>query len=326
MSRPLRIEFPGAYYHVMNRGRGRQRIFHHREDYQRFLELLDEACRMWGVRVHAYCLLANHYHLLLETPEGALSRALRHINGLYTQQYNRAHRSDGPLFRGRYKAILVDAEQYLLQAVRYIHRNPVEAKLVRDPERHPWNSHRYYLGKGKGPAGLVTAEVLGRFATRYGRAVERYHAFIREGVDEETRRLYSRGNCPAIWGSEPFRARIRKQLAKRRTDYEIPEGKRQQVRPSLERIEAVVIRRYGIPRQALWRKRRGYWNEPRNVALYLGRMVGGCRLREMGDRWGQLQYSAVSRMVHSVGARMQRDRRFRHRVEGIAGSLVRSQM
>ncbi len=326
MSRPLRIEFPGAYYHVMNRGRGRQRIFHARQDYQCFLKLLGEACRMWGVRVHAYCLLANHYHLLLETPEGKLSRALRHINGLYTQQYNRAHGTDGPLFRGRYKAILVDADQYLLQVVRYIHRNPVEANLVRDPERHPWNSHRYYLGTGEGPEALVTEEVLGRFDRRYGRAVARYHAFIQEGLDEETQRMYSRGNCPAIWGSETFRERIRKQLTKRKPDYEVPEGKRQKARPSLARIEVVVIRRYGVSRQTLWSKRRGYWNEPRNLALYLGRMVGGYRLKEMGDRWGHLQYSSVSRMVHSVIERMKKDRRFRQRVDAIEGTVAKSQM
>ena len=326
MSRPLRIEYPGAYYHVMNRGRGRQRIFWHREDYRRFLRLLGETHRMWGVRVHAYCLLSNHYHLLLETPEGNLSRVLRHIDGLYTQQYNRARHTDGPLFRGRYKAILIEADHCLLQIVRYIHLNPVEANLVQNPGMHPWSSHRHYLGKGRKPDGLAIEEVLGRFNRRSGRAVERYQAFIREGLDEETQRLYSRGNGPAIWGSQGFREKIRKRLAKRGMDYEIPERKRQQDSPSLKKIEEAVIRSYGISKQELLRKRRGFFNEPRNLAIYLGRMVGGYRLKEIGNRWGQLQYSSVSRMVDSARQLIQKDRSFRQRVEGIERRILKSQM
>ena len=92
---------------------------------------------MWGIRVHAYSLMPNHYHLLLETPRGNLSRALRHLDGIYTQRYNRAHGSDGTLFRGRYKAILIDKDSYLLQVVRYIHLNPVQSKIVREPAEHP---------------------------------------------------------------------------------------------------------------------------------------------------------------------------------------------
>ena len=326
MSRPLRIEYPGAYYHVMNRGRGRQQIFRHREDYQRFLKLLGETHRMWGVRVHAYCLLPNHYHLLLETPQGNLSRALRHIDGLYTQQYNRVHSTDGPLFRGRYKAILIEADHYLLQLIRYIHLNPVEANLVREPGSYLWSSHRHYLGKEEKPDGLVTDEVLGRFNSRSARAVERYQAFIGDGLDKDTQQLYSRGNFPAMWGSQGFREKIRKQLAKGRMDYEIPERKRQQRRASLKTIEDVVIKSYGISRQELLRKRRGHWNEPRNLAIYLGRMVGGCRLKEIGNRWGQLQYSSVSRMVDSVRRLMEKDRSFRQRVEGIERRILKSRM
>ena len=122
MSRPLRIEYPGAWYHVMNRGRRGESVFRREKDYLTFIELLKETVEMWNLRVGAYCLMPNHYHLLIQTPDANLSRCMRHINGVYTQRFNRNHLLDGQLFRGRYKAILVDADSYLLELLRYIHR------------------------------------------------------------------------------------------------------------------------------------------------------------------------------------------------------------
>jgi len=112
MSRPLRNELKNGFYHVMNRGRSRQRIFHNDNYYITFLNTLNEACQRFGMEVHAYCLMSNHYHLLLKTPEGNLSRCMRHVNGVYTQRYNRIRKTDGALFRGRYKAVLVDIDAY----------------------------------------------------------------------------------------------------------------------------------------------------------------------------------------------------------------------
>ena len=131
MSRPLRIEYEGAWYHVMNRGRRSDRIFDGQHDYQMFIELLKDAIELWDVRISAYCLMPNHYHLLIHTPKGNLSRSMRHINGVYTQRFNRTHGFDGQLFRGRYKSIIVDGDSYLLQLVRYIHRNPVTGRYFR---------------------------------------------------------------------------------------------------------------------------------------------------------------------------------------------------
>ncbi len=131
MSRPLRIEYPGAWYHVMNRGRRRQKIFMSRGDYESFIKVLQETSDGWGLEVSAYCLMSNHYHLLVHSPDGNLSRCMRHINGVYTQRFNRGHKKDGPLFRGRYKAVLVDSDSHLLEVLRYIHRNPLRARLVK---------------------------------------------------------------------------------------------------------------------------------------------------------------------------------------------------
>jgi putative transposase len=124
MARPLRIEYPGAYYHVMNRGLSHRDIFLEDKGRESFLDLLSDITRLWKVEIYAYCLMNNHYHLLLSTAAVGLSRAMRHLDGIYTQKFNRVHHRDVPLFRGRYKAILIDAEAYFLSVVRYIHRNP----------------------------------------------------------------------------------------------------------------------------------------------------------------------------------------------------------
>ena len=131
MSRPLRIQFPEAVYHVMNRGARRQSIFIDDTDYQAFFEVFSEANRLWGIEVFAYALMGNHYHLCLRTPKGNLSRVMRHVDGIYTQQFNRRHGRDGTLFRGRYKAILIEADEYLAAVVRYIHLNAIEAGIVK---------------------------------------------------------------------------------------------------------------------------------------------------------------------------------------------------
>ena len=176
MSRPLRIQYPGAVYHIMNRGRARQPTFVDETDYRAFLETLAEAHRQWGIEVFAYCLMGNHYHLCLRTPKGNLSRIMRHIDGIYTQRFNRRHRRDGTLFRGRYKGILIDADEYLAAVVRYIHLNAVAAGLVKMPEEYRWASHQYYLKAKGAPDWLDTTEAIEQIG---GRQV--FHEFVLSG-------------------------------------------------------------------------------------------------------------------------------------------------
>ena len=144
MSRPLRIEYEDAWYHVMNRGRRREEVFTCKQDYKVFVELLQETVEKWNLRVSSYCLMPNHYHLFVQTPDSNISRCMRHIDGVYTQRFNRRHQIDGQLFRGRYKAMLVDADNYLLELVKYIHRNPLRAGIVAKVGDYPWSSHREY--------------------------------------------------------------------------------------------------------------------------------------------------------------------------------------
>lgn len=125
MTRPLRIEYPDDWYHVMNRGRRGENVFADGDDYKDFIALLQETSKMFNFRVSAFCLMSNHYHILVQTSTGNLSRAMRHVNGVYTQRYNRRQNTDGQLFRGRYKSVLVQEDSHLLELLRYIHRNIV---------------------------------------------------------------------------------------------------------------------------------------------------------------------------------------------------------
>ena len=149
MSRPLRIDYPGSWHHVLNRSRRGADAFIEQDDYALFLSLLQETSALFNIRVAAFCLMPNHYHLLVQTPEANLSRSMRHLNGIYTQRYNRSHQCDGTLFRGRYKSVLVDADSYILQLVRYIHRNPLKAGLWESLDDYRWSSHTGYIAKAK---------------------------------------------------------------------------------------------------------------------------------------------------------------------------------
>ena len=205
MPRPIRIKYEDAFYHVMNRGRGHQDIFHNSDYFEKFLESLAEAHQKFGVVIHAYCLMTSHYHLLVQTPLANLDRIMRHINGTYTQRYNRLAETDGTLFRGRYKAILVDVDCYLLQLSRYIHRNPIETTepMVERLEDYQWSSYPAYVGKSKCPEWLerdLTYQTLGQ-KQRY-RGMRDY---VLLGNEQELLKFYERGNSPNMIGDGDFR-------------------------------------------------------------------------------------------------------------------------
>lgn len=225
MARPLRVQYKNAFYHVMNRGNGRQAIFRSEKHYQIFLDLLAEAVELWEIRVHAFSLLPNHYHLLIETPLANLSRAMRYINGVYTQRWNRLGRTDGHLFRGRYKAILVEEDTYLIELARYIHLNPVKAGLAEKPEKHPWTSHRYYL-RNRGLDWLSTDRVLCSFGRRRNLARRKFHEFVLEGVSKKLEERLEGRRLPSVLGSESFAEWVRGNFAKevkgREVQYELP--------------------------------------------------------------------------------------------------------
>ena len=163
MSRPLRITYENAWYHVMNRGAGKKNIFLNTNDRVGFLNILNEAVFQHEIEIHAFCLMDNHYHLLVKTPQANLSSAMRHINCIYTQRFNRCHNTDGALFRGRYKAIVIQEDSYILNVSRYIHLNPVEAKLVEHPKNFEFSSYKFYIEKCDGCNWLTKNELDGYF-------------------------------------------------------------------------------------------------------------------------------------------------------------------
>ena len=181
MARPLRIQFPGAVYHVTSRGNARQRIYLDDQDRRRFLAILSHVVDRYDWLCHAYCLMDNHYHLILETPKPNLALGMRQLNGMVTQAYNRRHRKVGHLFQGRYHAILLEKESYLLELCRYVVLNPVRAKAVRDPGQWRWSSYRATAGAAEPAAALTVDWILGQFASKRKQAQARYRRFVAEG-------------------------------------------------------------------------------------------------------------------------------------------------
>ncbi len=178
MARPLRIEFAGALYHVTSRGNAQGDIFFTDDDRHAFLAILGKVCGRYNWLCHAYCLMGNHYHLLVETPEGNLSKGMRQLNGVYTQYVNRRHGRVGHLFQGRFKGILVQKEAYLLELTRYIVLNPVRAGMVKKPEAWPWSSYRATVGLSKKMDFLCTDGLLSAFAEKRRKAAKAHARFV----------------------------------------------------------------------------------------------------------------------------------------------------
>jgi len=226
MARPLRIEYPGAWYHVMNRGRRKEPIFFKDSDCKTFLDILKEVSRMFGVEIHAFALIPNHYHILIRTPLGNISRAMRHINGVYTQKINLKYKMDGSLFRGRFKSILIDKEEYLLELVRYIHRNPFKSGLEKRIGEYKWCSHRSYMDEKDKPEWLIVKEILESFSKYEKEAKKELKAFVNKKTPKDLMKKLESAEWPTILGGEEFKKKIKKILkGKEIVVREIPEYK-----------------------------------------------------------------------------------------------------
>jgi putative transposase len=184
MARPLRIEYPGAFYHVTSRGNERRPVYRSAGDREQFLSYLESATSRYRARVHCYCLMSNHYHLLVETPNGNLSQIMRHVNGAYTTYFNVKRERAGHLFQGRYRAILVDRGEYGAELSRYIHLNPVRARMVESAAQYRWSSFRAYAGLSATPTWLERSVILPGFGATEGEAHARYSDFVEAGQPE----------------------------------------------------------------------------------------------------------------------------------------------
>ena len=272
MARPLRIEFPGAFYHVTTRGNAQAHIFRNDEERELFLELLAKVVERFAFLCHAYCLMGNHYHLLVETQRGNLSDGLRHLNGVYTQAVNRRQGTSGHLFAGRYKAILVEKEAHLLSLSRYIVLNPVRASLCASAADWRWSSYRASVGEAPAPSFLCVDELLASFGERRGQAQESYRAYVNDGREEDP---FDRLRSQIYLGSEEFIARHADDNERLS---EVPREQWQPLRPALADILA---------------------SEGERGILAANRRYG-YRLREIADHLG-CHVSTVSRKVSRLG-------------------------
>lgn len=305
MSRPLRIEYPGAWYHVMNRGRRAEDIFFSPVDYELFLTILQETCVEWDLQVSAYCLMPNHYHLLIRTPSGNLSRCMRHINGIYTQRFNRAHELDGQLFRGRYKSVLVDSDSYLLEVMRYIHQNPLKAGITKNLVQFKWSSHTAYLSKTNKWQWITKDFLLYLLSEKKSRQRNEYIDFISQEESTEIERFYSLKNLPTILGSEDFKELIKEKFRHLQFKQEITES--HSLGRSVEEILDVVCDYFEVCKESFFQARRGYENLPRDIAIYLTRIHCRETLAITGSYFGIKNYSTVSSVVARVKDRRKQD-------------------
>lgn len=323
MPRPKRIEYENAFYHVMNRGRARQTIFPDRRYYQAFLETLGEAHERFHCVIHAYCLMGNHYHLLLETPLANLSRIMRHINGVYTQRHNRLKRTDGTLFRGRYKSILVDKNGYLLSLTRYIHRNPIDMKqpMVKKLSEYPWSSYAAYVNQAKSPDWLhreMSYKALG-LKQRYSG----YEKYVEQGVDEETAKYYQRGNTVRIVGDKEFKAWVYDDL--------LPELEAEEkcrfIDPtkSMKTIVQAVSEVYKVEITNITNVVKGpqKGNEARKIAMYLSQELADVKLQEIADYFGLGHVGSVSFITHQVRKKKKQDRKYSQKIDALIRSIVK---
>ncbi len=323
MPRPLRIQYPDAWYHVMNRGRRGEKIFENKEDYWSFVDLLEELSEVFNVNVAAYCLMSNHYHLLVQTPDANLSRSMRHLNSVYTQRYNRRHGYDGQLFRGRYKSIVVELDSYALELVRYIHRNPLEAGIVNTLQKYPWSSHKPYLSDAKKWKWLHKDSILKLFSKSKPESIRLYKRFVLKETPEEINRIFGRKKLPSVLGSKGFIDWVKGKYFTLKDFGEIPETKR--LAPDVGKIKSLVCATYKIKEDDLYVTRRGFFNEPRNVAAYLIRRLRNDTLKVVGEELGIDKYSTVSSIVERVKSQMKADGGLQKRVEHLTEVIIKSQ-
>jgi putative transposase len=322
MPRPLRIEYPDAWYHIMNRGWWSENIFSDEKDYIIFTELLKETSEMWNIRIASYCLVPNHYHMLVQTPDANISRSMRHLNGVYTQRYNRRHNCDGQLFRGRYKSILIDTDSYLLQAVRYIHRNPLRAGLVEKIDAYKWSSHKGYISIAKKWDWLHKNHIFSMLSKNRKDWLRDYKKWVSVEEEDEVSKKIGGIKWPVCLGPQAFIDRIKETCGSQKINKDIPSSR--ELLPDTKRILEMICKSYDVGVADFLKKRRGKINEARDVAIYLTRKLRRDTLKEIGEQFEIFNESTVSSVIERMKKKLTGDRKFALRLDQFAESIVKS--
>ena len=240
MARPLRIEYPGAVYHITNRGNDKKDVFKDDQDRETFLKILTFVNKRYHWLCHAYCLMDNHYHLMIETPDGNLSLGMRQLNGVYTQARNKRRNKTGHLFQGRYKAILIQKDTHLLEVCRYVVLNPVRARMVEKPEDWKWSSYLATVGKEPPHPCLTTDWILGQFSRARAKAEKEYRQFVHWGIGKT---IWNEVKGQALLGEEEFVDSLADHLRRHKDIPEIPKSQRYANRPALDKLlsESIIM-------------------------------------------------------------------------------------
>lgn len=312
MARPVRIEYPGAVYHVICRGNNRQAIYRDDMDRRRYLEKLSYYCEDKQVDLLAYCLMSNHVHLLLETPAGNLSKIMQAFQTSYTVYFNKRHGRSGHVFEQRYKAMLVDKDNYLLQVSRYIHLNAVSAKLAKRPQDYRWSSYGSYL-KGKGILGLKTETVLGQLNGSRGRQLQQYRGYVEGGGEERLSNPAPEVRQQVYVGDEDFVEAIQKKGKASVTA---------ERRHSLQRIVKSVSAVTGVEETEMRRRQRGEAVKgSRELLCYVARHHGQVSMTEL-TRFLQVKESSTpSHAVRRAEERLKAEARFRRLLDQVMQGL-----
>ncbi len=324
MARPLRIDYPDAYYHVTCRGNERREIFRDDQDRAAFLERLQRSIEIYSVRLHCYVLMSNHFHLVVQTPKANLSEFMRHLNVCYTGYYNRRHHRVGHLFQGRFKAIVIEADSYLLELSRYVHLNPVRVGSVKQRglkeqlrylAKYSWSSLRGYLKREQRGSWVVYDGVLGYV----GESRERYRQFVEEGLSRGYSTPWEELRGQVVLGKHGFWERVKGQRSGKKV------GVREQ--PSLRQLEKIepaeVLRRaagyFELRPEELRRKRSGY-RDQRGLVMEMMHRYSGVSQGEIGKQLGVIDYTAVSHERARIRERMGVDtkvKRWRRELESL---------
>ena len=312
MARKPRIHLPGGVYHVMLRGNGGQDIFSDDDDHYHLYLLLQEGIERYGHRVHGICCMSNHIHLAIQVADEPLSKIMQNLSFRYTRWINKKQDRTGHLFQGRYKAILVDQNSYLLELIRYIHLNPVRAGLVKDPADYPWSGHLAYLGEEKLPW-LHTDWVLGQFAKRLATCRKRYSIFIHEGMKEEHRSDF---HC----GGEDSRVLADDRFLEKVT------GKIEHKPPmlTLDDIVSCVMKDHAIDKDELrGASRNRKLSEIRAMIAWIARQLKTATIKEAASYF-QREASTFSRHVGVVDSKMKKSRKLKRRLNGYINTLTQA--
>lgn len=316
MSRPIRIEYEGAFYHVMSRGNERKPIFRDNADRKKFLAIINEAHQVYRFAIHAYVLMTNHYHMLIETPMSNLSQTMRQINGVYTRYFNKKYERTGHLFQARYKSLIVEKDQYLIALTRYIHQNPLAARLCHRVSDYQWSSYPSYIGLTPAPRWLLRGDTLSYFGETPDKQIPAYCLFVEEKQEENP---WPKAAANLILGSAQFVEAMKKIMREMTPNTEHSQRKKLERMASMEDVLFKISEAYKIKTDDLLGGRYKRL-EPRSVAMHLLRAATGLNLQTIAKHF-HVGYSAIALGIYRLKNKMKEDRALRQRVERLKAHL-----